>query len=85
MISTVASIQLDMPETLYQQWHQQSAEVRTAATQAAIEAISNILTEEAKLAEGRALLQRLPKEAEQFQDTPPHDLASKHDDYLLRP
>lgn len=81
-MNATVPIELNVPEAVYDQLRQQPAEIRSAAIEAAIEAISDFLEQEAKLAEGREMLQRLPAEAKQFEDNPPRDLASKHDDYL---
>ena len=81
MVSTT-TLELDLPEAIYQQLERQPPQIRKTAIQLAIEAIANYVEQEAKLAAGRELLIRLPEEAQQYNDTPPHDLAARHDDYL---
>ena len=79
---STTTLELDLPEAIYQQLERQSPQIRKTAIQLAIEAIANYVEQEAKLAAGRELLIRLPEEAQQYNDTPPHDLAARHDDYL---
>ncbi|TEU11634.1 MAG: hypothetical protein E3J21_23140 [Anaerolineales bacterium] len=76
------TLELDLPEAIYQQLERQPPQIRKTAIQLAIEAIADYVEQEAKLAAGREMLLRLPEEAQQYDDTPPHDLAARHDDYL---
>jgi len=76
------TLELDLPEAIYQQLEKQPPQIRKTAIQFAIEAIAAYLEQEAKVAAGREMLLRLPEEAQQYDDTPPHDLATRHDDYL---
>ena len=79
---STTTLELDLPEAIYQQLERQPPQIRKTAIQLAIEAIANYVEQEAKLAAGLELLIRLPEEAQQYNDTPPHDLAARHDDYL---
>ena len=76
------TLELDLPEAIYQQLERQPPQIRETAIQLAVEAIADYVEQEARLAAGRELLLRLPEEAQQYDDTPPHDLAARHDDYL---
>jgi hypothetical protein len=76
------TLELDLPEAIYEQLEKQPPQIREAAIQLAVEAIADYVEKEAKLAAGREMLLRLPEEAQQYNDTPPHDLATRHDDYL---
>ena len=76
------TLKLDLPEPIYQRLKEQPQQIRKTAIQLAIEAIADYLQREAKLAAGREMLLGLPDEARQYNDTPPHDLAARHDDYL---
>ena len=76
------TLELDLPEAIYQQLEEQSQQVRKTTIQIAIEAIMDYLQREAKIASGREMLLRLPDEAKRHDDTLPHDLAARHDDYL---
>ncbi len=81
-MTNTTTLELDLPEAIYQQLEKQPPQIRETAMQLAIEAIANYVEQEAKLAAGREMLLRLPEEAQQYSDTPPHDLAARHDDYL---
>jgi hypothetical protein len=76
------TLKLDLPEAVYEQLEKQPPQIRKTAIQLAIEAIAEYLEQEAKLVAGREMLLRLPEEAQQHSDKPPHDLAAHHDDYL---
>jgi len=76
------TLELNLPEAVYEQLKKQPPQIRKTAIQLAIEAIADYLEQEAKLAAGREMLLRLPEEAQQHNDKPPHDLAARHDDYL---
>ena len=76
------TLELDLPEAVYQQLEKQSQQIRKPTIQIAIEAIMDYLQREAKLAVGREMLLRLPDDAQRHDDTSPHDLATRHDDYL---
>jgi hypothetical protein len=76
------TLELDLPEAIYQQLERQPSQIRETAMQLAIEAIADYVEREAKLAAGREMLLRLAEEAQQYNDKPPHDLAARHDDYL---
>lgn len=72
------ALTLNVPESLYREWEQQPAQVRTAALQMAIQAMRDYLARQT----GRVLLLQLPEEAEKSQDALPVDLADLHNDYL---
>jgi hypothetical protein len=76
------TVELAVPVNVYQKLEEQPPEIREAALQVAVQAISSYLEHEARLVAGREMLRRLPAEAEHFTDKPPHDLASNHDAYL---
>ena len=76
------TLELDLPEPIYRELAKQPLQTRQTVVQLAIKAIADYLDQKAKLAAGREMLLRMPEEARQFDDTPPHDLAARHDDYL---
>jgi hypothetical protein len=65
------TLELNLPEAVYEQLEKQPPQIRKTAIQLAIETIADYLKQEAKLAAGRELLLRLPEEAQQHDDTPP--------------
>lgn len=79
---STTTLELELPEPIYQRLEKQPPQIRKTAVRLAIEAIADYLEQEAKLAAGREMLLRLSEEAQQYDDTPPHDLAARHDDYL---
>lgn len=76
------TLELDLPEPVYQRFEKQPPQVRQVAIQLAIEAIEAYLEREARLEAGREMLRRLPEKAKKYKGTGPSDLASRHDDYI---
>lgn len=75
-VMNTITLELDLPETVYQQLEKQSQQVRKTTIQIAVEAIMDYLQRETKLAVGREMLLRLPDEAQQHDDIPPQNLES---------
>lgn len=85
-MSTIA-IQLELPESTFQELQKKAAEANKPLPQFALELMLASLERPAKLDQGRALLRALPRQvAEEAKDLDlPGDLAEKHDDYLTKP
>ena len=66
-----ATLELDLPEPIFQRLESQPPQIRQTAIQLAIEAIAEYLERQAKLAAGREMLRQLPVEAHQYDDSPP--------------
>ncbi len=84
-MSTIA-VQLELPETVYQELQKKAEETKKPVPQIIGEAVLEYLEREAKLEQGRALLRALPHQiAEMAKDlNMPSDLAENHDEYLYR-